>query len=127
MESLHVGTPSSDFECWEYKTAYFHNFLDLPDTKGDDNVVLSPKFKCFDHTWRLQVYPGGHRRAKNGWVSVSIANISDEKITLDYEIAVLNPDDKVLCMKRATKRVFDSADTNCWGDKNFVSRATLVA
>lgn len=126
MESLHAGTPSSDFECWEHKTAYFHNFLDLPDTKGADNFVLSPKFKCFGHTWGITVYPGGHRKAKNGWVSVSINNLSDEKITIDYDIAVLYADDKVLCMKRAKKRVFDSADTNSWGWKNFVSRATLV-
>ena len=89
-------------------------------------VVHSPEFKCFGHTWGITVYPGGHRKAKNGWVSVSINNLSDEKITIDYDIAVLYADDKVLCMKRAKKRVFDSADTNSWGDKNLVSRATLV-
>jgi len=111
---------------WETKITYFHHFLDLPDTKGNDNVVESPRFKCFGHKWKLNVYPGGYRTSTNGWVSLSIVNLSDEKITIDYQITLLNADDKVLCMKRATKRVFDSADTSCWGDKNLVSRATLV-
>jgi len=121
-----MGTPPSNYECWESKIFHVHNFLDLPDTKDDANVVKSPKFKCFGHTWRLEVYPGGDDdAADDGCISVYINNLSEESVTLDYQIAVLNADGNESHWKAQGKELFFYEKDN-WGEKNIVSRATLV-
>eukprot|EP00956_Cyclotella_meneghiniana_P038522 scaffold155476_cov20-Cyclotella_meneghiniana.AAC.2 len=85
--------PTSNFGSWEIKTIDIHNFLDLPDTRSSDNVVESPRFKCFGHLWRLEVHPGGDSDSKeDGWVSMFIRNLSDEKITINGKIVVLLAD-----------------------------------
>ena len=95
MECLHVGEPPSNFGSWESKTIYIHNFLDFPDTKSNDNVVYSPLFKCFSHSWELGVFPGGHEDAKDGYVTVDLCNKSNDKITVDFRIiTVLKADGK---------------------------------
>ena len=93
MECLHFGTPPSNYECKESKTFHIHNVLDLPDTKGDDNVVKLPEFKCFGHTWRLDVYPGGEDKASDGNVTVYIHNLTSLGIALEYKITLLDADD----------------------------------
>ena len=97
----------------------------MPDTKGDANVVKSPKFKCFGHTWRLEVYPGGDDDANDGYVSAYLHNLSDEKITVDYQIAVLKADGKELNWKmRDNEKTF--VQNQCWGWKNLVRRIILT-
>eukprot|EP00956_Cyclotella_meneghiniana_P016865 scaffold27065_cov30-Cyclotella_meneghiniana.AAC.1 len=124
MEDLHAGTPPSDYECWETKIIHFHNFLDLPDTKGNDNVVESPKFKCFGHTWRLKIYPGGDIIADHGYISAYINNLSDEKITVDFEIIIMKADGneskKLIPGKEVTIERIEGIGTS------IVSRATLI-
>jgi hypothetical protein len=88
MESIHIGTPPASFSCWESKTFYVHNFLELSDAKGDDNVVISPSFRCLGHDWLFQVYPGGDADADDDYVSVFLCNQSREKVTIDFEILV---------------------------------------
>eukprot|EP00956_Cyclotella_meneghiniana_P021977 scaffold40799_cov31-Cyclotella_meneghiniana.AAC.5 len=127
MEScLHVGEPPSNFGSWESKTIYIHNFLDLADTKGDDNVVDSPEFTCFGHVWKLGVYPGG--------VTVDLCNQSNDKITVDFRITVLKADGKeshwtIEAEKKEFASVQHDAVTHsqhhAWGD-DIVSRAKLV-
>eukprot|EP00956_Cyclotella_meneghiniana_P007538 scaffold10184_cov52-Cyclotella_meneghiniana.AAC.2 len=118
MEDLHVGTPRSNYTCWETKVIHFHNFLDLPDTKGEDNFAESPEFKCFGHTWQLEVFPGGDDNAKNGYVSAFICNLSEESITLDYEIGVMKGE-----TFRGNRETFGPHKS--WGG-NLMPRSTLV-
>ena len=89
MECLHVGEPRSDFSCYEIKIVYFHNFLDLSDAKGDDNVVLSPEFSCFGHRWQLRIYPGGDNSADEEYMSVYLENLESSTVVLNYAISVL--------------------------------------
>jgi hypothetical protein len=50
--------PSNNFpSCWVLTTVYFHGFADLPHERGSD--VVSSKFQCLGHEWRLKLYPGG--------------------------------------------------------------------
>eukprot|EP00956_Cyclotella_meneghiniana_P021976 scaffold40799_cov31-Cyclotella_meneghiniana.AAC.4 len=96
MECLHVGEPPSNFGSrWTTKMFYIHNFLDLPDAIGLDNVVRSPEFKCFNHTWALDVYPAGDHHAievGDEYISVYIHNVTDQFIVIDYDIAILKVD-----------------------------------
>ena len=123
MECLHVGEPLSNFYCWESKTIYIHNFLDLPDTKSDDNYVKSPDFKCFGHTWRLVMYPGGDDTAKGGYVSICIENWTSRGITLDFKLTLPDVDGKECHQITGGMEQFD-ADKGCVFD--LVKRATLV-
>eukprot|EP00956_Cyclotella_meneghiniana_P024552 scaffold49424_cov30-Cyclotella_meneghiniana.AAC.5 len=98
MVTVHIGEPKSDgYPCYESNEIHVHNFLDLPDAKSGDNVVESPEFKCFGHTWRLEVYPAGdHDDVEDGddFISVYIRNLSDEKITVDYRFIVMETNGK---------------------------------
>eukprot|EP00956_Cyclotella_meneghiniana_P004957 scaffold6105_cov23-Cyclotella_meneghiniana.AAC.1 len=131
MECLHVGTPPSDYEVWETKIIHFHNFLDLSDTKGEDNFVYSPKFKCFGHTWRLRVFPGGDNASDDGYVSAYLYNRSDEKITADWKLILLNADGNEEIMEEEeigdSNEVFKEVNEVgcCWGG-DLIERAKLV-
>eukprot|EP00956_Cyclotella_meneghiniana_P007915 scaffold10506_cov26-Cyclotella_meneghiniana.AAC.1 len=124
MEDLHVGTPPSDYECWEQKIIHFHNFLDLPDTKSEDNFVESPEFKCFGHEWRMKMWPGGNDAGgSNGCVPICIFNISEEKITLDWKLILLKADGNEDIIG-GERRLFGTGSGR--GIANAVSRATLL-
>lgn len=69
MECLHVGTPPSSFSCWETKIVYFHNFLELSDAQGMDNLVTE-----------VHLFPGGCTRS--GWVSLFLCNFGSDKIAM---------------------------------------------
>eukprot|EP00956_Cyclotella_meneghiniana_P017618 scaffold28907_cov22-Cyclotella_meneghiniana.AAC.2 len=122
MECLHVGTPPSDYECWETKIIHFHNFLDLPDAKGKDNFVESPEFKCFGHKWRLKVFPGGTGTAKDGRVSICIFNVSEVNVTINFEILMLTADgyekklggEKMTLIKSGKGRSIANAVKRAW-------------
>eukprot|EP00956_Cyclotella_meneghiniana_P024548 scaffold49424_cov30-Cyclotella_meneghiniana.AAC.1 len=127
MECLHVGEPPDDFECWERKTIYIHNFLDLPDAKGCDNVACLPEFKCFGHTWQLDVYPGGVDGADDGVVSVFINNLSEEKITVDDKIIIMKADGSESHWTDERENMeFTPEEQAGFGDSNLIERATLV-
>ena len=123
MECLHFGTPPSNYKCWESKTFHIHNFLDLPDTKGNDNVVKLPKFKCYGHTWLLAVYPGGREKSSDGYVAVKIGNSSNEKISVDFKITLLDADGKESHRINKEMRVFQPSEGV---GTDLVKRANLI-
>jgi len=99
----------------------------LPDTKGDDNFLLSPGFKCFGHTWRLNVYPAGDDDdAEDGWVSAFLSNCSDEDITLDWRLKLLTAtgNDSLEFRKGDNNKVFKGG-ISFWGG-DLIERSTLV-
>eukprot|EP00956_Cyclotella_meneghiniana_P007983 scaffold10623_cov65-Cyclotella_meneghiniana.AAC.7 len=135
MECLHIGTPPPDYECWESKIIHMHNFLDLPDTKSDDNVVFSPEFKCFGHTWQLEIFPGGTEEATDGFISAWILNTSDEQISLDFEIILLKAcgEDSVWGTGEVIGNTFAPFEEEevgvmdyLYGDNDLVERTTLL-
>eukprot|EP00956_Cyclotella_meneghiniana_P024210 scaffold48315_cov57-Cyclotella_meneghiniana.AAC.5 len=91
-ECLHLGTPPSNYECreWQSKIFHVHDFLGLEHTHGDNDWIESPEFKCFGHNWRLEVYPGGTDEAEEGFMTVSLYNLTKVKITLDWRVTILD-------------------------------------
>lgn len=132
MESIHIGTPPASFSCWESKTFYVHNFFELSDANGDDNVVLSPTFRCLGHDWTFDVYPGGVDDAEDGYVSVFLCNRSRAKVTIDYEILLKtnNGEGSKRYTKDSEGETFHAApgakdEPNASGDYDFFERAEL--
>eukprot|EP00956_Cyclotella_meneghiniana_P038911 scaffold162054_cov24-Cyclotella_meneghiniana.AAC.2 len=94
---------------------------------GDDNFLLSPGFKCFGHTWRLNVYPAGDDDdAEDGWVSAFLSNCSDEDITLDWRLKLLTAtgNDSLEFRKGDNNKVFKGG-ISFWGG-DLIERSTLV-
>jgi hypothetical protein len=68
-----------------------HNFPELPDEKGDDNIVKS-EFYCFGHDWEFQFYPGGADDAEDGDASTYLSKCPNDKVTIDYRFLLLELD-----------------------------------
>eukprot|EP00956_Cyclotella_meneghiniana_P034203 scaffold102385_cov55-Cyclotella_meneghiniana.AAC.4 len=136
MECLHIGTPPSALGCWESKTIYVHDFLNLSDTKSDDNVVYSPEFKCFGHFWKLVVFPGGSEVASDGNVSLFIDNMSGETITTDCKISVLKKDGntsqysklmkKITFAKNSVNYELKKGESYSYGSHSLIKREIIV-
>jgi hypothetical protein len=92
MDSLHIGLPPSNFDGWGSKTIYIHNFLDLPDTKGTNNKVVSPMFRCCSHVWFVKVYPAGRNESKDGMVAVALFNLSSKDVEIDWRVTLMKDD-----------------------------------
>ena len=92
MESLHVGEPPSDFECWESITIlHIHNFMGL--RKKSDKFTRSPEFTCFGHGWRVDVSSNSdYDDGGTNPVVVLFRNLSKQKITVSYKITLLKAD-----------------------------------
>ena len=83
---VHVGTPPSDFEAWATTEVCFHKFADLPMTKDEG---VDSEFTCFDHIWKVEIYPGGEGGSDEGNVAVDLSHMSvDGGISVTYFISV---------------------------------------
>ena len=88
-----VGTPPDDIcTLVDEDIAYvrFHDFENLPDTKGE--VVISPEFTRAGHKWTLHLYPGGTADASEGYVSLFLKSEDDSEIKVKYSIRFLMAD-----------------------------------
>jgi hypothetical protein len=127
MECIHIGTPPADFDCWESKTFYIHNFLELPDTKGDENVVRSPPFFCLGHEWALDVFPGGDDDARDGHVSVYLTFCDENEVTIDWQIDIIDSKGRSLTKyDEETETSTVSCEENMRGYFEFIERSEIL-
>jgi hypothetical protein len=124
MECIHVGTPPADFELWESKTIYIHSFLDLPDTKGDENEVSSPLFYCLEHKWRLRVFPGGDDDVRDGWVSVYLKFCDKTSVSIDWQIDHIDSEGDVTTESERIPTTWEQ--NKCCGYSRFMKRSKIL-
>lgn len=62
-----------DLEClWRIP-----NFYDLP--QEYNTVIRSPRFRCDDRDWYMEVYPDGRRLySSSGWFGISVVNLNTD-------------------------------------------------
>jgi hypothetical protein len=126
MECIHIGTPPADFDCWESKTFYIHNFLELPDTYGEENVVRSPPFFCLGHKWTLNVYPGGVDGVMDGWVSIGLEFCDENEVTIDWQMDIIDSKGKSLTEYEEQTTTFSCGEISWEGYSEFIKRSRIL-
>lgn len=118
---FHHGTPSSTgFGGWRVLTFYLRNFKNLETTK--DVAVDLPSFSCFDHEWKLLIYPGGAgEKAEGGNVSLYLHHISDDSIKVDWNVFMRDMDGSTIEQRKCRKNFFDG--TQAKGMIEFTTRS----
>ena len=103
--------------CEKLKSFQFHihDFANLSTTR--DHYIESPEFTCRGHQWELRVYPGGAGGAEEGKVSAYIRHLSEEKITVDIDINVIDKFGKQIAATNMTTNEFSGKQGRGW--KNF--------
>ena len=121
-----IGTPPSGFEDWTTTVVRIHNFSDLPTTK--DERVCSPEFTCFDHYWRLYIYPGGDHRSKHGYVFFDLLHMSaDEGITVTFSLRVRDSTCEEVVHKVPFTSYNEEQDiAHSWGLLNCAKYSTMI-
>ena len=110
---------------WTSFQIQFHDFSNLSTTKS--HYIVSPKFTCNGHQWRLRVYPGGCNKAAEGQVSVYLIHLSKETITTRYGINITDKfgklntvEDLIMAKHKFTGRASSS------GFSDFISRSDIL-
>ena len=86
-----VGTPPDGIiDDWTTTVVRFHGYSDLSTTRGE--CVTSPEFLCFGHRWELQLYPGGISVSPEGYAAVSLVNMADTSIKVQWGYSVKDAD-----------------------------------
>ena len=131
--------PTPGFFGAEIVDVSFGGFADLPMSKGHDNFVDSPEFKCLDHQWFLRVYPGGHNDSKDGWVAVTLYHQDRrECIDVDCVLSIEKIEPSTTIGYKA--HVYDSKSfltfgpstsfwrkSSIWSRPSFIERSVLMA
>ena len=91
LEPVQVGTPppgqiSSDRVI---APVHFNGFEGLTTVK--DDPVLSPKFSCCGHKWKLEIYPGGDNDSTDGYAALVLENNTEEAIEVEYKFIIKHP------------------------------------
>ena len=140
IHKIDVGTPpssstTSDCSGWEIIQVQYHGFTNLTTTRN--KAVLSPEFTCFGHNWRVQVYPGGRASSDDGMVCISLRNLSNNSIALQYGFSINNECYKLNKFFISPKEgrefapfgtEFDAGNqiSDCWGPHNFAKRSEII-
>ena len=115
---------------------HFHGFSDLDSTKGND--IDSNPFDCFNHKWLVQLFPGGDADAEDGMVSVYLSHLSDNEVTVYFDMVIRDGEGNIIEETRWTlSHTFDTSDTfdtktirgwnnDSWGRDNFIERSVLL-
>eukprot|EP00581_Thalassiosira_minuscula_P001487 CAMPEP_0183748498 /NCGR_PEP_ID=MMETSP0737-20130205/67803_1 /TAXON_ID=385413 /ORGANISM="Thalassiosira miniscula, Strain CCMP1093" /LENGTH=322 /DNA_ID=CAMNT_0025984229 /DNA_START=508 /DNA_END=1473 /DNA_ORIENTATION=- len=123
MTNVHVGIPPRKWEHWERHLVHFHHFESLPVRKLVQ--VKSPVFRCYNHEWRLTIYPGGDIGSPDGMIAVYLEHCSRPKISARYAFKI----------RRQNGRVFDEVTSfrydrftegKKWGWTDLTEYATIV-
>ena len=109
----------------------FHNFSDLPTIK--DEGVDSPDFTCFDHDWKVEIYPGGEEDSDEGNVAVYLWHLSnDGGISVTYCMSVRDSTGKeVAHLEPSGPEYFNSYNeeediADCWGNADFAKYPIMI-
>ena len=134
IHKVDVGAPPSSTATsdigWEIIQVHYHDFENLTTTRGER--VVSPEFTCFGHTWSLHVYPGGSTNSDDGMVRISLRNMSNKSIKVQFGFSIKNKGHKskrdfalsnegAVFAPRATAENKDAL-----GVDNFCERSTII-
>ena len=70
------------------------------------------------------IYPGGNRDSNEGYVTITLDNLSDKSIRVDYGISVKDDAGKEVVHKKPNTNEFGGIDTPTY--LNFATRSTLI-
>src|SRR5210317_1855181 len=119
--STAVAPPPPRWQSFHFNV---HNFKDLPTAKN--HYFETPEFSCYGHQWGLRVYPGGGGEAVEGMVSFFLYLCSEESITVNYEVMIINKVGK-------NKKNPSAQSTDCFEGKgkgrgwdNFLKRSNIL-
>ena len=91
IRKIDVGTPPSSTTSdsgWEIIQVHYHDFKNLTTTRGE--AVVSSEFTCFGHHWSIHVYPGGSTNSGDGKVRISLRNMSNKSIKVQFGFSFRN-------------------------------------
>ena len=113
-----VAQPLPGWKPFHFKV---QNFKDLPTTRG--HYVETPEFSCNGHMWSLRIYPGGKGDATEGYVSISLSHHSEENISFNYVLEII---DKVGRKKNIKSGTCSFQDLGWACSKNFIKRSKIL-
>jgi len=128
MNVIDVGTPPDDIsDGWATTLVRFHEFANLPSTRGDD-YTESPRFSCCGRQWCLQICPGGDEDSTEGYVAVLLVNKSDVSIKIQFNYCVRDRSGKEVVTIKSEIEEFDAcgSEENAWGNFDFAKRSKLM-
>lgn len=80
---------------WKVRKLYlprFEGLLAKATAGGAKKKILSPKFYCLRHEWRVYIWPGGmNRQSKEGYIGVYLTNLSTADVEAYYKILLKHP------------------------------------
>eukprot|EP00956_Cyclotella_meneghiniana_P010008 scaffold13805_cov23-Cyclotella_meneghiniana.AAC.3 len=122
---VHVGKASDDWPIEEGRArVHFHNFADLPQTKG--TTLRSSKFTCAGHEWSLKLYPRGDRSAREGMISVYLCSELSSKIVVDFDINLKKKNGDDFEVNSATKTEIRPHEDYICHDANVLPKSSLA-
>lgn len=119
MEVGKVRAKTSSFQ-WEVD-------IDSINNKGTGEKLLSPKFSLHHaDNWRLYLYPKGVSISSENYLSLFLAHLAKNEVTVRYYLALINSDNKRVCKISNKGRSLFSLKTSCKGFVHFVSRSFIM-
>lgn len=120
-----VGVPPAAFQENQIINVHFHEFNTFQTNRGQG--VKSPAFSCFNHEWRVEMYPGGHDEALDGNTSIYLRHLSEGPVSIDFEFVLNDAGIKrFFRVKRDTlSRKFDRESSSLWGHADFTKHSFL--
>ena len=125
-----VGAPptqwANNFEGWTTINVCFHGFADLTTTRNE--YVRSPEFSCLGHQWVLVLYPGGHANSTEGYVAVSLGNVSNASIKNQCSYCVRDANGKEVVHHKPYTHEFGALDSgrSVYYYANFAKRSKVM-
>ena len=110
-------------EGWQSFQFNILNFAAIAATKG--NAFVTPQFSCNGHRWCLEIYPGGHGRTDDGWMSIILANCSKGGISVTFEMKMLNKFGDAVIIGPSTN-FYPPGDTKANGWLNYCRRSEIL-
>jgi len=102
-----VGAPSASLSGWTTTEVCIHGFADLPTAR--DEYVISPQFSSFGNQWNLGIYPGGRDNSPEGYVVVTLCNMTNKGIEIQLGFNVRNADGREVVYGKSRTKEFDAA------------------
>ena len=121
-----VGTPPEGYKEWTTALVRFHGFANLTTTRGAN--VQSPKFSCFGHQLRVDIYPGGIAQSGEGYAAVVLCNMTDTSITMQLGYSIKDVDGKEVLHHTPLTNEFAArlASGDAWCLDYFAKRSKLM-
>eukprot|EP00581_Thalassiosira_minuscula_P007949 CAMPEP_0183712940 /NCGR_PEP_ID=MMETSP0737-20130205/7977_1 /TAXON_ID=385413 /ORGANISM="Thalassiosira miniscula, Strain CCMP1093" /LENGTH=233 /DNA_ID=CAMNT_0025941679 /DNA_START=293 /DNA_END=990 /DNA_ORIENTATION=- len=124
MTNVHVGIPPKEWENWEGHLVRFHHFESM--SKKKLVQVRSPAFHCYNHKWRLTIFPGGDNDSPDGMIAVYLEHCSGPEISVKYAFKIRDGRGRVF--DEVTSIGYDTftEERKKWGWADLTEYATII-